>query len=282
MSHHDPVPHMSTQGLRDGTTAAAERGLRALFLSDLHLGTVGCKAPQLLDFLKQTVAGTIYLVGDVFDNWRPLGAHWTDDHESIVKLLIGRARAGHRIIYLPGNHDAFFLRYPGRYFTDLEVCKEVWHVTAAGERLLVSHGDACDIFARRLPMLAKAGSWIEAGARRADWSVRAAARLARLPDWNGIDRGIARVNAAIRARDKFEQRLSALARERGADGIVCGHFHKPALHRDHGVLYANCGDWVEHCSALAERADGRLELLWPVAAPRAAGVVDMTPIAEIA
>jgi UDP-2,3-diacylglucosamine pyrophosphatase LpxH len=131
-------------------------------------------------------------------------------------------------------------------------------------------------------VLAKAGSWIEAGARRADWAVRGAARLARLPEWNGIDRGIARVNAAIRARDRFEQRLSALARERGADGIVCGHFHKPALHRDHGVLYANCGDWVEHCSALAERRDGSLELLSPVAAVCAEAELDITPIAEIA
>jgi UDP-2,3-diacylglucosamine pyrophosphatase LpxH len=256
--------------------------MRTLFLSDLHLGTVGCKAPQLLDFLTRTTAETTYLVGDVFDNWRPLGAHWNDEHESIVKLLIGRARAGHRIVYLPGNHDSFFLRYQGRYFAELEICHEAWHVTASGERLFVTHGDRCDIFAQRMPALAKAGSWIEASARRADWAVRGAARVAGLREWNGIDRGVARFNRMIRARDRFEERLSALARRRGADGIVCGHFHKPALHRDHGVLYANCGDWVEHCSALGERADGTLEILLPASTVQTEPAVDVAGIVEVA
>jgi UDP-2,3-diacylglucosamine pyrophosphatase LpxH len=260
----------------------AGRSFRALFLSDFHLGTVGCKAPQLLDFLLQTTAETTYLVGDIFDNWRPLGAHWTEDHDAIVKLLIERARDGHRIVYLPGNHDAFFQRYLGRYFADLEIRAEAWHVTRGGERLLVTHGDTCDHFAHRLPILAKAGSWIEAGARRADWAVKAAARWARLPEWSGIERGIAQVNQAIRGYDRFEERLSALARERGADGIVCGHFHKPALHRDHGVLYANCGDWVENCSALAEESDGRLLLMNQTSGPSATSSTEIPLVPEVA
>ena len=234
---------------------------RAIFLSDFHLGTVGCKAAELLDFLRRHEAETTYLAGDIFDNWRPLGGHWNDDHERIVKLLIGRARSGQRIIYLPGNHDEFFLRYPGRYFVDLEILPEAWHITASGNRLLVTHGDGCDVFARRLPVLARAGSWIEAGVRRLDWATRATLRSLGMPEWNGIDRGLARVNGLVRAHDRFEERLCDLALYRGADGIVCGHFHKPALHRDHGVLYANCGDWVENCSALVEEDDGALSLV---------------------
>ena len=240
---------------------APKRRVRTLFLSDFHLGTVGCKSAALLEFLNTTQAETTYLVGDVFDNWRPLGGHWTDEHEQIVKLLIARARGGSRIVYLPGNHDDFFLRYAGRYFDNLEIMPETWHVTASGERLLVTHGQECDVFARRLPALSKAGSWIEAGVRRVDWAVKAGARGVGAPEWNGIGRGLARVNGMIRARDRFEERLTDMARQRGADGIVCGHFHKPALHRDHGVVYANCGDWVESCSALTERMDGTLELL---------------------
>jgi len=254
-------PHRGYRAGAEILPPSGGSGLRALFLSDFHLGTVGCKAPQLLDFLRRHEADTTYLVGDIFDNWRPLGAHWTEDHDRIVKLLIGRARAGQKIVYTPGNHDTFFSRYLGRYFDELEIVPETWHVTRTGERLLVTHGDDCDLFARRLPTLAKAGSWIEAGARRADSALKAAARAAGRPEWDGIDRGIARVNNAIRGRDRFEIRLTDLARARGADGIVCGHFHKPALHRDHGLLYANCGDWVENCSALAEREDGSLTIL---------------------
>ena len=257
-----PLDSARHQGPRPTTSSQpAARRHRTLFLSDMHLGTHGCKAPALLDFLRRNEADTTYLVGDVFDNWRPLGAHWTVAQEQVVKLLLDRARAGQRMVYLPGNHDDFFGRYLGRYFDDLEIVPECWHETASGERLLVTHGDACDLFAHRLPVLAKAGAWTEAVFRWLDTAVQTGCRSFGLPEWTFIDRGVAVVNNALRSRDQFEVRLSDLARSRGADGIVCGHFHKPALHRDHGVLYANCGDWIEHCSALAERADGTLFLL---------------------
>ncbi|MGB8621365.1 MAG: UDP-2,3-diacylglucosamine diphosphatase [Paracoccaceae bacterium] len=237
------------------------RKVRAMFLSDFHLGTIGCKDAALLDFLLHHDADITYLVGDIFDHWRPLGAHWTAGHDRILKLLLERARAGRRIVYLPGNHDAFFHRYLGRYFIDLEVCARTHHTTENGLRLLVTHGDCCDLFAKRLPRCARAGSAIEAGVRRIDRGLNTLLRRIGRDKWNGIETALSRVNAMIRAHDRFEERLSHLARIAGADGIVCGHFHEAALHRAHGVLYANCGDWIESCTGLVERLDGTLELV---------------------
>ncbi|MEO8084553.1 MAG: metallophosphoesterase [Ardenticatenales bacterium] len=256
----DPSPggRIEANRLDDGGVRRRER---AIFLSDFHLGTIGCKAGPLLDFLRRHDAETLYLVGDIFDNWRPVGAHWSEDHERVVKLLLGRARAGRRIIYVPGNHDEFFLHFLGRYFEELEVLPEAWHRTAGGERLLVTHGANCDLFARRLPWLAHTGGRIESGVRRLGRGMDAMQDSFGMPRWNGIETLVARVNGAIRAHDGFEERLCAMAIDRSADGIVCGHFHQPALYRRDGVLYANCGDWVESCTALIEHLDGQLELV---------------------
>lgn len=253
-THADPEPEPEP-------IIAATKHYRALFLSDFHLGAIGCKASRLLDFIRRHDADVTYLVGDIFDTWRPLGAHWTDDQEQILKLLLKRAQTGRRIIYLPGNHDEFFGRYLGRYFADLEIAAETWHITRTGERLLVTHGDGCDVFARSLPLLSRAGGWIEALARRMDRGVRRMSCATGGEEWCGIEEGINWINRNIRAHDPFEERLSALAKSRGADGIVCGHFHKPSLNRDNGVLYANCGDWVENCTALAEHENGDLTLI---------------------
>lgn len=234
---------------------------RTLFLSDLHLGAPACRADAILDLLNRFSAGTIYLVGDVFDTWHPFDRPWPAAQRRVLSRLLDLARAGIPIVYVPGNHDCIFRDLAGQMLSGVSVQMEAWHVTAGGQRLLVTHGDAEDILSHRLPAFARAGALLEALVRLAGAALNMAAGAVGAGPWDGADRLIRAVNRRMRAIDAFEQRLSRLAIARGADGVVCGHFHQPALHRDHGTLYANCGDFVEHCTALVEHHDGRLELV---------------------
>lgn len=245
-----------------------KRHVEALFLSDLHLGTLGCKSLRLLDFLDRHEAGTIFLVGDILDTWRPMGANWKPAHHDVLRLLADRATAGARIVYVPGNHDSFFRHHLGANFFNFEILRETEYTAADGTRFLVTHGDCCDVFSQnRLAALSKAGSWLETGVRRLGQGINLAREKLGRGGWDGLETALARVNTAIRARDRYEERLAALARSRGFDGIICGHFHQPALHSDFGVVYANCGDWVENCTALVATARGLELIRWDEPAP---------------
>ncbi|MDO5704459.1 MAG: UDP-2,3-diacylglucosamine diphosphatase [Paracoccus sp. (in: a-proteobacteria)] len=247
------------------------RHVRTLFLSDLHLGAMGCKAQRLLDFLNSHDAETIFLVGDIIDTWRPLGDNWPQAHHEVLRLLTRRAEAGTRVIYIPGNHDGFFRHHIGTGLFGFEIRRDMTHRTADGQRLLVTHGDCCDIFSHRFTMLSKAGSWLESGIRRLGHGINIVRERLGRDGWDGLESALARFNRLIRSRDRFEMRLIDIARARGFDGIVCGHFHRPALHREHDALYVNCGDWVEHCSAVSEGFDGALRLIRWQPAPEPQG-----------
>ena len=238
-----------------------QRHFPVLFLSDLHLGSRACKEDALLAFLQAHTADLIYLVGDIVDTWTAVGSHWTPTQHRILQLLLDRAADGSRVIYIPGNHDAFFHQFCGQRIAHVEVASHVIHRAGDGTRYLVIHGDSCDIFGQNYPLLATAGAWLDSTVRGlSDRTNRLLRRFGRT-EWTGIDRVLAGINDLIRGVDAFDLRLSALARARGADGIICGHFHKPALHAEYGIIYANCGDWVENTTALAETASGRLVLL---------------------
>lgn len=237
------------------------RHFPVLFLSDLHLGSRACRDKALLSFLNGHTAEVIYLVGDIIDTWLPLGAHWTPEQHQILALLFDRARKGTRLIYTPGNHDAFFRRFIGHEMVGVEVVDRIVHQAADGTRYLVVHGDEGDLFERVFPRLSRIGTRIDNSVRGAiGWLNRQRARVG----WSEsqlVDRLVKGFNDIVRSCDAFEERLADIARAHGTDGIICGHFHKPALHSNHGIAYANCGDWVENTTALAETASGRLLLI---------------------
>jgi len=234
---------------------------RSLFLSDAHLGARGCRADRLLDFLQRNDADTIYLVGDFIDSWRPIWSKWPPEHGQVIRVLVARAQAGVRIVCVPGNHDAFLRRHYGIYFDRIEVVERTMHTAADGKRYLVVHGDACDYYANRLRWLARMGGVADASLRWVGAAINSLRRCLSLDETRTIEDALARINRVIRSGNKFEHRLSALASRHGADGIVCGHFHRTALHDDFGIIYANCGDWLESCTAIAEGADGRLGVI---------------------
>ncbi|MFT4150503.1 MAG: UDP-2,3-diacylglucosamine diphosphatase [Paracoccaceae bacterium] len=238
----------------------APRPLRSLFLSDLHLGARGARPEKVLEFLQGHEAETIYLVGDIFDIWagRPV---WGEAHTRIITLLLDRARAGTRIVYLPGNHDPVEHRADSEWAGLIEITGRMLHTAADGRRYLVLHGDCCDARPMQWHFMTRLGSWLDWGLRTAEARLRGFRRELD-PDVRGpVEALIDLFNAALRHGNRFEGRLVAKARASGADGVICGHFHKAALHVDHGLIYANCGDWLDSFTAIAEEPDGRLRLL---------------------
>jgi UDP-2,3-diacylglucosamine pyrophosphatase LpxH len=260
---------------------------RAIFISDVHLGTRGCKADYLLDFLKHNDADHIYLIGDIIDCWRlSKGWFWPQAHNDVVQKLLRKARKGTQVIYVPGNHDEPLRDYDDHDFGDVHVLNEAVHVTADGRRLLIIHGDAFDGIVRYAPWLAKLGDSAYTMALAANhWFNRARVAFG-YPYWSLSAWLKSRVKDAVKFIADFEHTVTAEAQRRGFDGVVCGHIHQAALKEIDGILYANDGDWVESCTALVEHRDGRLEIIeWarqrqlsmlppspsaPVAAPAAA------------
>ena len=234
---------------------------RALFLSDLHLGAMGCRADLILDFLHRNTAPVIYLVGDILDLWHPLHVHWSANHDAIMALLARRAATGTRIVYLVGNHDAEMRDTRLEHLLPAEIADRITHETAKGERLLVLHGDACDARLFRWHILTRIGSRADAALRRLDRGLRRFGRSLGPDERSLVERVLSCINAAMALGHGHEKRLIALARATGHDGVVCGHFHLADLHADHGLVYANCGDWVDSFTALAEDGAGTLSIL---------------------
>lgn len=235
---------------------------RALWLSDIHLGTSAARTSDLLRFLASVSADVIYLAGDIVDmESLKLKPTFPPEHREVVARFFDLARAGTRIIYIPGNHDVDFRRLAGRSIGGIEVELEMQHRCANGQKMLVTHGDCLDRFIRR-------GDTLEQfGAAAYQWLVRADARLHRLRNRFGVahmsvsSRIKMRLKSANEYIRRFEETAARYARGRGFDGVICGHIHRPAIREIAGVCYANDGDWVEHRTALAESADGRLQLL---------------------
>ncbi|WP_244486679.1 UDP-2,3-diacylglucosamine diphosphatase [Aurantimonas sp. Leaf443] len=236
--------------------------MRTLFLSDLHLGSRAAQAGRLCAFLDACEAETIYLVGDVVDEWRLRRRwHWPDEHHGVTERLLARALSGRRVVYLPGNHDSFLRALPLPHrLGSVEVRNEAVHETADGRRLLVLHGDAFDWIVTRAPMLAHVGD------RLYDLALylgRAARRRRgdRPPRFSLAAAAAQVVRRLAGQHEGFPAALARAAREKGCDGVVCGHLHVAGIQDEDGVDYINCGDWIENATAVVERHDGRLELL---------------------
>lgn len=240
---------------------AAACPYRTLFLSDLHLGALGARPDLVLAFLQAHRAETYVLVGDILDLWHPLLPHWSAADQAVIDHLVARKAEGARILYLRGNHDPFPDRAPQHCRVPAEAQEALIHTTADGRRYLVLHGDACDGRLFRAHIFTRLGSRIDHGLRRFE---RLLTR--RRPDTppearSAVDMLLTSINALLYLGRAHERKVLRLARRKQVDGVICGHFHIAGLHDDFGLTYANCGDWIDSLTALAETADGSLRLL---------------------
>jgi UDP-2,3-diacylglucosamine pyrophosphatase LpxH len=235
---------------------------RTLFLSDVHLGSRGCQAELLLDFLKNNDAATIYLVGDMIDGWQLKNRwYWPQAHNDVVQKLLRKVRKGVRVIYLPGNHDEFARDYIGSVFGGVEVADHAYHMTADKKRLLIVHGDQFDIVVKHARWLAFLGDWAYTFALWSNLWFNKIRRKLGFTYWSLSAWAKLKVKNAVNFIGAFEAALVEAARRHNADGVVCGHIHHPLIRDIDGITYVNIGDFVESCTAVAEHDDGRLEIL---------------------
>lgn len=241
--------------------------VRTLWVSDVHLGYPGARADALLEFIRAMRCDTLYLVGDIIDFWSlKKRRHWPQAHNDVVRSLLGKAKHDTRVVYVPGNHDAVVRDYVGLALGNVEIHDRIIHETVDGRRLLVLHGDQFDAAVRHSRLAAVFGSAAYDSLMWASRTVdRVRDRMGR-PHWSlasAVKSRIARAQAYIQ---RFERAAIREASRAQVDGLVCGHIHRPALRIVDQRIYMNCGDWVEHCTAIVEHRDGRLELLRPTAA----------------
>ena len=235
---------------------------RTIFLSDWHLGMGGIKSAELLAFLESHGAETIYLVGDIIDQW-VLGRKWSwnDDCDHILRNLMDKAQHGTNIIYIPGNHDDSFRRWANASINGITVQTQAVHTTADGRRLWVIHGDEFDLFMRHSKFLCRIGhlgcqllmrlnrpvAWFRSRIGLRPWSLAVAARRA--------------LQNSSKTYRRFAKSVTDEARRLGYDGVVCGHIHRAEFKVFDGIEYWNDGDWVDSCTAAVESMDGSMELL---------------------
>jgi UDP-2,3-diacylglucosamine pyrophosphatase LpxH len=235
---------------------------RTIWISDVHLGTAGCKADFLLDFLRCNDADTLYLVGDIIDGWQlKKGWTWRQSHNDVVQKILRKARKGTRVVFIPGNHDEFARGYVEHAFGGIEVVYEAAHVTADGRRLLITHGDLFDGVIQHAKWLAYLGDSLYTFVLALNhWVNRARVRMG-FDYWSLSQYLKHKVKNAVSFIDGFEHALINEARRRGFDGVVCGHIHKAQIRMIDGLLYCNDGDWVESLTALVEDHAGKLEIV---------------------
>ncbi len=238
---------------------------RTLFLSDIHLGFKHARVRELNEFLHGVEAERIVLVGDIVDALSlARRAYWTAEHTEVVRTLLARQRAGTRLIYIPGNHDASLAMLAQMLQGQFEVHREWVHRTARGERLLVLHGDQFDRVMPAPRWLTRLGDALHGANVMVSHCVNNLRRALGRPYWPLAERIKLRIGTSLRYIEQFERLAADHARAQGYDGVVCGHIHRANLRRIEGTLYGNTGDWVESCSALMESESGELSLLrWP-------------------
>jgi UDP-2,3-diacylglucosamine pyrophosphatase LpxH len=246
----------------DMTNAQEAKTYRSLFISDVHLGTRAAQAHLLLDLLKNTEAETIYLVGDIIDGWRLKGGwYWPQAHNDVVQKLLRKARKGTRVVYVPGNHDEFARDYLGHTFGGVEVVDRAVHETADGKQFLVIHGDQFDVVVRHAKWIAFLGDWAYETALRLNTIFNVVRRKLGFGYWSFSAWAKLKVKNAVNFIGDFETTLAQEAERAGVDGVICGHIHHATIRQIGPIWYVNTGDFVESCTAIAEHADGSLEIL---------------------
>ena len=250
---------------------------RTIFLSDIHLGTRGCQADQLLSFLKNHSCDELYLVGDIIDGWRLRSQlYWPQSHSNVLRRFLTLAKRGTRVVFVTGNHDEFLRKYSDITLGNLELVNRAVHRTADGRRLLVVHGDEFDVVTRYHRWIAFLG----------DVGYNALLELNRYFNRLRVQFGYGywslsawvkhRVKRAVSYIGDYEDALVHQCRREGFDGVVCGHIHHAEIRDLNGVHYMNCGDWVESCTALVEDKNGRFSLLdWSMQPVSNSNVLDL-------
>lgn len=210
----------------------------ALFLSDIHLGSKGSNADQVLNILKHYQPQTLFLVGDIIDGWLlKRKFRWPQSHTNVIRKILSYSKNGTRVIYIPGNHDEFMRDYLEHSFGNIEVTNEcVWNDT------YITHGDLYDgvVKLKWLGVLGSIGYDLAISIDR------------KLKSW-GYKRSLSKylkdkVKEAVKFITSFEEEIVRQGIKHNCKNVICGHIHHPEDKMINNVRYLNCGDWIENNS----------------------------------
>lgn len=235
---------------------------RSVFISDTHLGSRWCQAQKLVSFLKNARCEHLYLVGDLLESKKAMKtSSWSSSQIEVFNQIHLKSLEG-RVVYVPGNHDYCMRDFIGRQFGNLEVQPHAVHRTADGKRMLVLHGDQFDKAVSLSPWVTRLGDLAYNGALWLNLWVNKLRHWLGMSYWPISQFLKHEVKIFIQMLSAFEKLLQREAKRHRCDGVICGHIHRPAINHMGDVLYVNCGDWVESCSAVVEHEDGSFEILY--------------------
>ncbi len=236
---------------------------RTIWISDIHLGTRACKADALLDFLHSHIADTLYLVGDIVDGWNQgRGWHWSAAQAAVANEIGRWRRMGTKVVFLPGNHDESNVNLVEELLGRLPSVGALIHTTAAGAKMLVTHGHQFDGSLNLNRLFPKIGMHGYTPAQRIyDWYQSRGGQRAedsrRMSDYLRD-----RTKRAVEFLTDFRDRavLSA-AFDHRVDGVICGHIHRSEHRKIGSIIYMNDGDWVHSRTAVVEEHSGALQVV---------------------
>jgi UDP-2,3-diacylglucosamine pyrophosphatase LpxH len=226
-----------------------KRELDISIISDVHLGTYGCHAKELLNYLKSIKPSVLILNGDFIDIWQFDKKQFPKTHVQIIQRVLKMAGNGVRVYYITGNHDDTLRRYSDFSMGNIYL-RDKLVLQLHGEKIWIFHGDVFDLFIRYSPFIARLGS------KGYDWLIRlnrfinqVRAKMGK-PRMSFAAKVKHQVKEAVKFISDFEETAIKLAKEQGYDYVICGHIHKPQMRKAGDVTYLNSGDWVENLTAL--------------------------------
>jgi len=235
---------------------------RTLWISDVHLGTRHAQVGKLLEFLRQTECEQLYIVGDFIDGWQLRRRwYWAEDYNVLIQKLLRKQRKRTRVTLITGNHDEFLEQFLGVSFGAVRLLERAVHLAADGKRYLIIHGHQFDGLAHFNRLLDRIGSALYDRILDLNVWINRFRRMLGFGYWSFASFIKLKAKSAMKYVTDYEEALIQFAIKSQMDGVICGHIHRPEIRPVGEVLYLNCGDWVENCTALAEHFDGRIELI---------------------
>lgn len=235
---------------------------RTIWVSDIHLGTRGCKTDALLRFLEEAKAETIYFVGDILDIERcKTKVFWPKSHTKCLRKILKLASNKTKVIYIPGNHDQEFRFLPkGSKFGNIEVKNEDCYLLADGRKAYILHGDKFDAIVTKYKLITKIGGILYDYSISLNNIINWFRRKFGLKYWSFSGFLKQKSKSAINIIYNYENLMANYAKEKGYDVIISGHIHNPEIKDLNGIQYINCGDFVENCTAVFEDKEGQIEI----------------------
>lgn len=243
-----------------------QKHFRTIVISDLHMGSAGCKAKLLNDFLKHHSSDWLYLNGDIFDCWKIEQNKWnfTKTQGKVLRRLLKISLGNTKVVYVLGNHDDFFRNFiPYKInLGKIRVVNECCHVGLDGRRYLVTHGDLFDTVSNLHRWVSMCGDSAYTWLLRMNGAVNWLRGLFGLRYWSLSHYLKTKVKRAVDFIYRFEETLANYAQHKNYDGVIVGHIHVPEIKLIDDIVYMNSGDWVETCSALVEDEEGNWMVLY--------------------